>query len=133
VVAVQTRGKNFNRGKWQVERERLRLPDRRPPAGVGDASTIAAIIPSVMKQFGLGDQHWLETVDGEWPEMVGKDVAKHTRIGGITDKNLTVYVDNTVWLSELSRYGREKMLGNLQKRFGADRIRSVKLLLDPGR
>jgi predicted nucleic acid-binding Zn ribbon protein len=86
-----------------------------------------------MKQFGLGDQHWLETVDAEWPVMVGEDVAKHTRIGGITDKNLTVYVDNTVWLSELSRYGRDKMLGNIQKRFGTDRIKSVKLLLDPGR
>lgn len=111
----------------------MHMSERHPPAGVADASTIAAIIPSVMKQFGLGDQHWLETIAAEWPRTVGEDVAKHTRIGGIRDKGLIVYVDSTVWLSELSRYGREKMLGNLQKRFGPERIRSVKLLLDPGR
>jgi predicted nucleic acid-binding Zn ribbon protein len=130
---VQSRGKKFNRGKWQMERERLHLQERRPPAGVADASTIGSILPLVMKQFGLGDQHWLETVAAEWPVVVGEDVAKHSRIGGFRDKNLTVFVDNTVWLSEFNRYGREKMLGNIQKRFGVDRIKSLKLLLDPGR
>jgi predicted nucleic acid-binding Zn ribbon protein len=86
-----------------------------------------------MKQLGLDNQHWLEMMSDEWPGIVGADVAKHTRLGGFQNKNLTIFVDGSVWLNELVRYGRDKMLASLQKRFGADRITTVTLRLDPGR
>jgi hypothetical protein len=44
---------------------------------------------------------------------------------------LVVYVDSTVWLSELYR-SRAQMLANLQKAFGK-RIRTLRLQIDPGR
>jgi len=35
------------------------------------------------------------------------------------------------WLSELSRYSQKQILENMQKRFGRDKIRNVRIQLDP--
>ena len=40
-------------------------------------------------------------------------------------------MDHPAWLSDLSRYGQKQVLANLQKRFGADKIKSIHLQLDP--
>ena len=127
---MKSRRKAFNRGKWQVTRERFHLAEMQPPVENADSSAVARIIPDVMKRLGLDNQHWLEVMCDEWAGIVGADVARHTRPGGFQNKNLTIFVDGSVWLSELARFGRDKMLSNLQKRFGADRITTVSLRLD---
>jgi hypothetical protein len=130
---MKSRSKAFNRGQWQVTRERFHLSDMKPPDKSIDASAVSRIVPDVMKRLGLDNQHWLEVMCDEWAEIVGADVAKHTRPGGFQNKNLTIFVDGSVWLSELARFGRDKILSNLHKRFGADRIKTIYLKLDPGR
>ena len=116
-----------------MTRERFHLAEMQPPVENSDPSALAGIIPDVLKRLGLDNQHWLEVMCDEWTGMVGADVAKHTRPGGFQNKNLTIFVDSSVWLSELSRFGRDKILPNLHKRFGADRIATISLKLDPGR
>lgn len=123
--------KGLNRGRWQVERERCRLEQRSRPASRRDACRISQVIPGLMKKLGMEDQHWLTVLEEEWASLVGEAVAKHTRPGRFERRNLVIFVDSSVWLNELVRYGRDKILLNLQKRFGGDRIRSVNLQMDP--
>ena len=123
--------RRFSRGRWAVHRERARIADRKPEPDPRDSRGIQDVIPAVMKRFGLEEQGWQAVLEGEWTSLVGKAVAAHTRPGRMDHNNLVVFVDSSVWLNELSRYGRKSMFGNLQKRFGKKRIASVSLRLDP--
>lgn len=127
----KTRGKVYKKGRWQVERERCRIDDYAPSAGVADPVVLADVMAGVMKRLGLEDTHWISVLDEEWQAIVGEAVAKHTRPGRMEKKKLTVFVDSSVWLNELIRYGRQQILSNLQKKFGKDKILAVGLMLDP--
>ena len=120
-------------GAWSVQRERCSIPDYGPPPEFREASPIGSLIPALMKKLGLESQQWLSALEEEWTDLVGGAVAKHTRPGRFRNGALVVFVDSSTWLSELSRYGRDKMLKNLQARFGVERITGVRLEPDPGR
>ena len=121
----------YNPGQWQVERERSQIQNRRPNPTTDRTVPVASVIPGIMKTLGLESQLWLDRLAEEWPELAGKAVAMHTRPGRVQKGNLVVFVDSSVWLNELSRYGKGPMLAGVQKRFGADKIKSVSFLLDP--
>ena len=121
----------FNPGRWQVERERCRIPHRVPSPDFRDPVSVANVIPVLMKRLGLEDQHWMDRLVKEWPALVGDAVAKHTRPGRVQKENLFVFVDSSVWLNELVRYGKDAILANLRKHFGDGKIKSVSFQLDP--
>ena len=109
--------------------------NRKKPKPVEDyappARSIGEVIPAIMKRMGLEEQHWMTELSGEWDKIVGEDVARHTRPGKVQGDALVVFVDNSVWLNELSRYGKVPMLANLKKRFGSGKIDSLRFQLDP--
>lgn len=126
-----TRGKKpADIGRWEQERERHRLAGETPPSANSQAA-LGDVVPQVMKQFGLADRFWEQALVAEWPSLVGPQVARHARPGRLDRKVLCIFVTHPTWLSELSRYGQKQILENLQKRFGADRIRGLRLQLDP--
>ncbi len=125
------RRKSFNRGKWEVEKERHHIKDYAPANESLDPGAIARFLPQIMKKLGLEGDHWLDVLQAEWTKIVGEGVAKHTCPGRFDKKKLTVFVDSSTWLNELSRYGQKEMLANIQKRFGKDKIGSSRLQLDP--
>ena len=105
---------------------------RKRVAGIPpDFVPVRDIIGDLMKQLGMQDKHWLTVLADEWPGIVGKPVATHSRPGRVNERHLVIFVDSSVWLNELSRYGREQLLRNLKTRFGADKIQSVSFQLDP--
>ena len=121
----------MKRGQWQVHCERCRI-DRAPqPPSPPTEGPIGEALPRLMKGLGLDSQHWVETLSQEWDVLVGAGVAKHTRPGRLDGCQLSVFVDSSVWLNELNRYGSKQMLENLQARFGAGRIRNIRIQLDP--
>jgi predicted nucleic acid-binding Zn ribbon protein len=84
-----------------------------------------------MKQLGLENRLWEQALINEWESLVGPQVAKHARAGRLERKVLHIFVDHPAWLSDLSRYGQKQLVENLQKRFGADKIKGIRLQLDP--
>ena len=125
--------RKFNRGSWEVQRERHRISRAEPPPSSPSSSTVADVLPGVLKELGLEQRVWQETVLREWPSLVGPQLAAQTRPGHLERKVFYVYVSHPAWLSELSRYGQKQLLENMQKRFGADKIKSIRLQLDPGK
>lgn len=124
------RKQRFSRGAWEVERDRFQLTDPAPPPP-DQCEKVGDLVPSLMKQLGLENRLWEEALLSEWPALVGEQVARQTRPGRLDHKVLYVFVSHSTWLNELSRYGQKQMLANLQSRFGADRIKSIRLQLDP--
>ena len=92
---------------------------------------VAKLVASLLKSMRLDDQLRMGRLETEWPKVMGSAVAAHTRAGRLNGDELVVFVDNSVWLSELYR-SRAQMLANLQKAFGKSRIRRLRLQLDPG-
>lgn len=94
---------------------------------------IAKLIGPLLKSVKLEEQGRLGVLESQWASSVGKAVALHTRPGRLMNKELTVFVDSSPWLHELKRYAHRELLANLQKTFGADTVRSIRLQIDPGR
>jgi hypothetical protein len=118
----------YSRGRWAVERERCQLTGN-PPAPER-AARLPDLLDGVMKSLRLDYQFWMQKLAADWPDLVGEQVARRTRPGSLQRRTLVVFVENSVWLGELNRM-RATMLANLQARYGAERIRSLRLQLDP--
>lgn len=128
---MHNRSEKFSRGRWRVERERFHIADKRPGPSFHEAEALSGPVAHLMKRLGLGDQMWLEELAKAWPTLVGADVARHTRPGRMSGRNLTVFVDSSTWLSELCRHGQDRILANVQNTFGEERVSSISLQLDP--
>jgi len=126
------RRRRYHKGRWEMRRERCRIddavprPDDHEPVAVGD------LVEGVMKSLGLAGREWEGILQQEWPELVGVDVARHTRPGRVDRRQLVVYVDSSAWLHELKRYSHRRLLANISKRVGTERIESLIFQIDPG-
>lgn len=118
-------------GRWKIEQERLHLDPRRRPPEIAEQGPIGEVVAGLVRQAGLEERMWEQALLVEWPQLVGEQVARRSRPGRMQRKVLTVFVSNSAWLGELSRYGQQQMLANIQKRFGAERITGIRLQLDP--
>ena len=123
--------RTWSRGRWRVTRERCRIADVVPPPPFGESTAIGSVIPFLVKGLDLDERQWSELLEPEWESIVGNQVAAHTRPGRLQGSTLVVFVDNSVWLSELQRFGKRRMVENLKQRYGPDRIRAVRFQLDP--
>ena len=123
--------RTVSRGRWQLERERCQIEDTEPPVPFHEPTPVAAVISDLIRSLEPERNRWADTLEEDWATMVGPPFAAHTRPGRMEGGRLVVFVDHSAWLSELSRYGRGKILSALQGRFGAERITSVSFALDP--
>ena len=82
---------------------------RRFPVRVGDL--LIAAVPA------LEERLLAERIRSGWREAVGPELARRTRPGGLRAGTLTVMVDNSPWLQELSMRSAE-VLESVRARFG---------------
>lgn len=93
--------------------------------------TPAEILPRLIKNMGVGARLWQEDLKREWPDITGPQVAANTRPGRMQGRTLCVFVSNSMWLHELSKFGKNHLLEKLQSSFGKQRIRDLRFLIDP--
>ena len=122
--------KQFNKGRWLVQRERFRIPQTHYTFPKR-ASEISEIIPRFIKKIGIESQFAEQQLLKEWETIVGTHVAQHTRPGRLASKTLIIYVKHSIWLSELQRYGQRQILVKLQEKLGPTKIKNIRLQLDP--
>ena len=124
--------RQYRRGRWRVQRERCRIEDWRPPPDGPEASAIAPIVKRVMADSVPPTLGWMTELHEQWASIVGETVAAHTRPGQLSGQRLYVYVDSAVWLNELKRFGRDRILLRIQAAFGRERVAGLQLVPDPG-
>ena len=103
------RRRRYNLGRWRLERERHRLPDEAPVERDADFP-LADVVAAWTRKLSASEYVWLNELETAWTEVVGAAVASHARPGRYGAGVLTVFVDHSVWLSELERYGRTDIL-----------------------
>lgn len=118
--------------QWQVQRERGQIEHYQPVPPLVEPRHIGDIVGGILNGLCYEDVGWVAELAAQWNTVAGETVARHTRPGSIELQCLTVFVDNSAWLNELSRYGQSQLLENIRTHLGDDRITSLRLRLDPG-
>ena len=90
----------------------------------GSATPIKDILKTVFERLESGKTYTREDIEVKWKEIAGETGFKHSRPIVFKKNILTVYVDNSVWMQELSMQKR-KILKSLQKELGKDRISDI--------
>ena len=117
--------------RWMVTRERFQLPESESPASESDVA-VKDVVNDIFKSIDVRRQPaLLDQIREAWRELAGPGAGTHARPGYLDRQTLVVFVDSSVWLNELARYARARLLGALHDRFGADRILKLRFLNDP--
>ncbi|MGH3277432.1 MAG: DUF721 domain-containing protein [Streptosporangiaceae bacterium] len=79
----------------------------------------------------IGDQGWAQraatgSVFGRWAQIVGPDLAAHTRPETLSDGELTVAADSTAWATQL-RLLAAQLVRRLNEELGDGSVRRVKV------
>ena len=119
----------MSRGRWAVQRDRLNL-HRTPPEPLHE-HTMDEEVTGLLNSLGMQQQARTEKLMAGWSEIVGPQLARHTRPGPVRNGTLMVFVTNSAMLSHLSRFGISKIRERVQDLCGADQVRNVRLALDP--
>jgi predicted nucleic acid-binding Zn ribbon protein len=83
------------------------------------------LVPAVVDRLGLGERLRQSQVCFDWPEIVGKDIAKHAQPIGLRNQLLIVAVDHPGWLQELSRYHKPLLLQKVRDRIGKAAVKDI--------
>jgi hypothetical protein len=98
---------------------------RNPQGGRGGGPVrIADLLPELAERGGWGQVMDLCRLRAEWGRLVGATVAAHSHPERIGRGRLTVTVDNSAWLMQLSFY-RDEMLGKAREVLGPDKVAEV--------
>ena len=86
---------------------------------------VAAVVPRTLKKLGLEERWRHNQIATAWPEIVGATLARHTQPVAFRNHCLVIGVDNSAWLSELSRHLKPELLRKLRERFGSAAPRDI--------
>ena len=89
--------------------------------------SINRVMKTLLEELDLDTRLQEVRIFAEWKEIVGEAVAQHAVPQEIKNGVLTVTVDSSVWLTELSRFYRHDMLSKIKERFGETLVRRITL------
>ena len=91
-----------------------------------DPQPLNAALGGLLSARGWRQQAAMGAVFGNWPEIVGREVAAHTRPESFDDGELTVTADSDAWATQV-RYLAPKVLARLAEELGAGTVRHLRV------
>ena len=95
------------------------------PVSIGDAAAL------VGNELGLAEPRSSALLDGAWSEVVGDDVAQHSRARGVRNGVLEIVVDAPAWATQL-RYLEADLVERASRLVGPGVVSAVRVSVDPG-
>ena len=103
------------------------------PARRREPAPMRALVEAALRRLNLPSQQlWQEELAGVWTQAVPPAAAAGLRPGKWERGVLYLYAANSVRLFEIRRAHLRAIEENLRRHFGADRLRQVRLMIDPG-
>ena len=121
----------YNRGRWQVNRERFHITDYRPPEPAAGVRPLGDLIPEALKGMKLDAHAQVVQIAEAWPELVGPQLAVSTKPAHLENRLLTVFVSHPMWLMELRGAPSDEILSRVQEKFGKNKIKNIRWSIDP--
>ncbi len=91
---------------------------------MGNPESIATIIARQLEQSGLDKGIKQASVEHIWSELVGPEIAVHTRVVRVNTGRVFVAVDSAVWRQELL-YKRESFIEILNRELGEEIVTDI--------
>ena len=89
---------------------------------------IGRILADVIKSLGLAKKLNEQRAVVDWPEIVGRRIAEHSRATRVDGRRLFVEVDSSVWAQELTLMKRT-ILREINDRVGNGTIENVHFVI----
>lgn len=89
---------------------------------------ISDTIGRVLARRGMAGKLKEYRIFGQWEKVVGKVVARHARPLSLRGKKLTVLVDSSAWMQQLSQL-RPELIEKANRAFGQETVASIILKL----
>jgi predicted nucleic acid-binding Zn ribbon protein len=86
---------------------------------------VGELLPDVLEAIEKQAGGKLPAIAARWQDTVGEEVARHTTPTFLRSANLTVEVDNAVWMAELSRFHSKRIVDAVNVSFEKEVIRSI--------
>jgi predicted nucleic acid-binding Zn ribbon protein len=91
-----------------------------------DPQKLAGAIDSLLDTHGWQERAAMGSVFGRWAEIVGQDLAAHTRPDSFADSELVVIADSTAWATQV-RLLASALVARLNAELGQGTVRRVKV------
>lgn len=89
---------------------------------------LSSTIEKILRDRGWGAKLKEYRIYGIWEKAVGKGIARHARPAGMRGKKLTVLVDSSAWMQQLSLL-KPEIMGKVNQRLGEEAVESITLKL----
>jgi predicted nucleic acid-binding Zn ribbon protein len=110
-----------------------RQPTAETPAGVrknrprrDDPQPLRAALGGLLRDQGWQAQAAVGSVFGRWPEIVGAEMAAHTRPDRLDGDELVVIADSTAWATQV-RWLAKDLIRTLNAELGSGTVSTVKI------
>lgn len=118
--------------RWELERERFRIPDPAPPPERRPEKPIGEILSSMLTPPDPDEAvHLPDIVSERWPLITGGQLAQHTRPAYLKSGILYIYADHPGWLAEMRRIPKIPLIRKLSILPGLPVIKDIRFQLDP--
>lgn len=94
----------------------------------GKVERLSATIEKILNERGWGAKLKEYRVFGLWAKAVGPGIARHSRPASIRGRRLTVIVDSSAWMQQLSML-KPEIIAKVNDRLGPDGIEGITLKL----
>ena len=88
-------------------------------------NSLCNILPAMMKNLGLGQRYKAEIILLNWRQIVGEEIAAHTKPGKISRRVLTLSANNAVWAHHLSTL-KEEIIAKINAFAGENAVSDLK-------
>jgi predicted nucleic acid-binding Zn ribbon protein len=92
---------------------------------------LSGVLSRTLSRLGLEDELKGWQAVGEWPQLVGPRVARHTRAVGFREGTLRVEVEGLAWMHELGFLKRD-LIQKINHHLGAGLVRDVRFVIPRG-
>ena len=95
----------------------------------GRTPTIGEVLKQVLQNRGLGNASELSGLHSKWAEAVGEKIASHAGPEGLRGGTLTVMVDSSAWMNQLSMLSPEIIRKVNEALGGGERVEELRFRL----
>jgi len=127
---AQARADALKRGTTPGRGRRKNVPRPRPVREVGrggDPKPFGAAIRELLAARGWEQRAAVGGVFGNWPRIVGPELARHTKPERFDDGELTIVADSNAWAQQV-RLLSAQLVRRLNEELGHGTVRRVKVL-----
>jgi predicted nucleic acid-binding Zn ribbon protein len=95
--------------------------------GRSEPEKIGSILNDVLIKFGLKQEIERHKALFIWNQVVGKEIASHTKPGWITNGILWIMVDDSIWCQELE-FLKNQIREKINLHLSSSKIRGIKFI-----